>query len=336
MTMDTNQGQGGVFQRPALKAQTINDLRELLGQAKKMVDDLPRSGARAQALLFQLDAIQDLFARLKDSGADLRAEAVRRELIERDLRSKDAVLLRELEAAGGLAAVRAAANPTPEQWWWFLDEGLAQKEKGQKRRALKNVGIVAAVLLVAVLLYRFVLTPDTPASRVMEKTSQAAAALQEGDLAGATLAYRQAVEIEPANPELHAWVGVLEEMQGNADRAAEAYANAERLAGSPARYHILRASAWSSAGDLDRTIAEAQAALTSEPNSAEAYMLLGNAYETRGDIAEAVHALQKVVELAEASGNGALVVTAKTRLGMLSQRPQLPNMSETASPEATQ
>jgi len=334
--MVTNTDQSGGAGRPAIRAQSMGDLRELLSQAMKMIDDLPGSGARAQDLLFCLDAIQELFARLKDSGADLRAEAVRVEALGKALRAKDFILVRQLEAAGGLEALRAAANPTPEQWWWFLDAGLAQKEKGQKLSALKNVGIVAAVLVVVALLYRFVLMPDTPATRVMSKTSQAEIALRAGDLAGATVAYRQAIEIEPANPELHAWVGVLEEKQGNADRAAEAYANAERLAGNPARYHILRGTVWSTMGDLDRTIAEAQAALASEPNAAEAYMLLANAYETRGEIAEAVQALQKVVELAEASGNGALVVTAKTRLGMLSQRPQLPNMSETVSPAATQ
>lgn len=332
MMMDTSQGQSGSIQRPVLKAQTINDLRELLGQAKKMIDDLPRSGARAQALLFQLDAIQDLFARLKDSGADLRSEAARMESIERDLRSKDAFLLRELEAAGGLAALRAAANPTPEQWWWFLDEGLAQKEKGQRQRVLKNVGIVAAVLLVAVLLYRFVLAPDTTAATVLEKTSQAEAAVREGDLAGATLAYRQAIEVEPGNPELYAWVGVLEEMQDNTAAAEEAFANAERLADSPAHYYVLRGTAWSGVGKPELAIADAQAALAAEPDSAEAYLLLAGVYETRGDDVQAIQALQKVVELAEASGNDTLVATVKMRLGMLSQRPQLPTMSVTPSP----
>jgi tetratricopeptide (TPR) repeat protein len=331
--MSTNQSDS--IQRPAFKAQTVNDLRELLAQARKMVDDLPGSGARAQTLLFQLDAIQDLFARLKDSGADLRAETTRMESIESALRSKDFILLRQLEAAGGLAACRAAANPTPEQWWWFLDEGLAQKEKSQKRQTLRTLGIVAAVLLIAVALYRFVLAPDTSTTRVMDKTSQAEAALKEGDLAGATLAYRQAAELQPDNPELQAWVGVLEEMQGNTEASAEAYANAERLAGSPAHYYVLRGTARSGAGVLDLAIADAQAALAIEPDSAEAYLLLGGVYETQGEDRQAMQALQKAAELAEAGGNSALAATIKIRLGMLGQRPQIPTISVTASPAAT-
>ena len=332
--MSTNQSDS--IQRPAFKAQTVNDLRELLAQARKMVDDLPGSGARAQTLLFQLDAIQDLFARLKDSGADLRAETTRMEAIESALRSKDFILLRQLEAAGGLAACRAAANPTPEQWWWFLDEGLAQKEKGQKRQTLRTLGIVVAVLLIAVVLYRFVLAPDTSTTRVMDKTSQAEAALKEGDLAGATLAYRQAAEIQPDNPELQAWVGVLEEMQGNTEASAEAYANAERLAGSPAHFYVLRGTARSGAGLWIWPSPMRRLPWPSSRTRPKPTCCWVECMRLKARTVEAMQALQKVVELAEASGNDALVATIKIRLGMFGQRPQLPTISVTASPVAIQ
>ncbi|MBN1401651.1 MAG: tetratricopeptide repeat protein [Anaerolineae bacterium] len=331
--MNTNQNQSGSIERPAFPAETIADLRELLGQVKRRVDHLPGSGAEAQTLLFQLDAIQELFTRLQGAGADLRAEATRLESIESALRSQDAVLLRELKDAGGLATLRAAANPTRERWWWFLDEGLAQRQKGQKGRILKTVGIVVAVLLIAGLLYRFVLQPEATTTTVMEMTSQARDALAEGDLAGATLAYRQAVEVQPDTPELHAWIGVLEEMQGNAEAAAEAYADAERLAGSPARFYVLRGTARSEAGALDLAIADAQAALAIEPDSAEAHLLLGGVYETQGETAKALQSLQQAAELADASGNAALTAAIRVRLGMLSQKaPELPTLSATASP----
>jgi tetratricopeptide (TPR) repeat protein len=334
--MNTNQGQSESSQRPAFKAETMGDLRELLRQARSMVANLRGSGAKAQDLLSLLDAIWDLFARLENSGADLRAEATLMESVEGSLRSQGALFLRELKAVGGLAALRAAASPTRERWWWFLDEGLAEQRKGQSRRTLRTVGIVAAVLLVAVILYRFVFSSDSATTTVMEQKSQAENALTRGDLASAALAYRQAIEIEPDNPELHAWVGVLEEMQGNADAAAEAYTHAERLADSPAHYYVLRGTARSGVGALDLAIADAQVALAIDPNSVEAYLLLAGLYETQGERGNAMQALERASELAEETGNAALVAAIRVRLGMMGQQaPELPTISVTASPAVT-
>lgn len=315
--MGTSQSQG--TGRPAFRAQTADDLRDLIGQAERLVANLRGAGPRAQTLLYLLDAIHELVARLLETGVDLRPEAVRIETVERMLQSKDALLLREMRALGGLAAARAAAKPTPAQWWWYLDQRVAERRHRQLRRGLLIAGGVAGALLILWGLYRFVFPPDPKRMAAMEKAGQAEELLSRGDLEGAASLYRQASEITPDDPELHIWIGVLESELGRAGAAAEAFGRAEQLVPGRADYLVLRGMAWLRLGRLDSARADAEAALAANPESAQAYLLLGGVHEARGEVRQAAAAFEKAAELAEKAGNSSLVVMAKTRLALLLQ-----------------
>ena len=76
-----------------------------------------------------------------------------------------------------------------------------------------------------------------------------------------------------------------------------------------------------SQGGLD-TVAKAEeaalAALTEDPNSANAYLALGGVYELQGKTGEAIDALEKASEL---TTDATLTAAIRMRLGMLSQKP---------------
>lgn len=319
--------------RPAFRAETTDDLRELIAQAELIVANLRGAGTRALMLLFLLDTIRKLFATLQEMGVDLRAEAVRIETVERLLLAKDSVLVREMRRLGGLAKVREAAEPAPDQWWWYLDQHVAERQRQQVRRGLLICGAAAAIFLVASLLYNYVFPPDPRRVAVMEKSSQAERALMEGDLAGALALYREAAEIMPDDPEVQVWVGVLAEKLGDGETAAQAYAAAEGLSGGRARFLTLRGMTRIRMGDTEQAKADAEAALAIEPDAAETYLLLGNVYESEGDVAQAMAAFEKTAELAGQANNSALIVLAKTRLGMLLQSaPMMAPPDETPGP----
>ncbi|MGQ9683734.1 MAG: tetratricopeptide repeat protein [Anaerolineae bacterium] len=305
--------------RPVFRANTADDLRELIGQAELIVANLKGAGPRAQQLLFLLDTIRELVARLLETGVDLRPETTRIETVERILLSKDAVLVREMARLGGLARLREVYKPDPAQWWWYLDGRVAETQRRYVRKALLVAGGIIAALVVFQLLYTYVFPPDPKHVAAMEKSNQAEQALQQGDLEGALALYREAAEILPQDAEHWAWVGVLEEKLGHAAEAAEAFARCEQAAQSRVAFLYTRGNAYFRLGDLEKAQGDGKAALEINPDYAEAYFLLGGVYEARGDAAAAMEALEQAATLAEKAGNSPLVVMAKYRLGMLMQ-----------------
>lgn len=305
--------------RPAFKAETAADLRDLIEQAERIVGNLRGAGPRAVTLLYLLDAIHDLVASLKDTGVDLRAEAARIGTVEGLLQSKDARLVAEVRRLGGLGAARKALKPEPGRWWWYLDERLAARRVRRLRRALLIAGGVVAALVLLAVGYRLLFPPDPQRMAALEKQTKAQQSLALGDLAAAADYYRQAAEAVPDEPEYHIWVGVLEQQQGDAEAAAAAFTRAEALVPDRAQYLVMRGMSWLQLGALEEAQADAEAALASEPDSAEAYLVLGGVYEIRGDTRAAIEAFEQAGNLAEAAGNSALTVMARTRLGMLLQ-----------------
>ena len=318
--------------RPAFRAQTADDLRELIGQAELIVANLRGAGPKAQTLLYLLDTIHALAARLEEAGVDLRAEAVRIETVEGLLRSRDATLVREMRLLGGLAAARAAVKPAPAQWWWYLDERVAERRRSQLRRGFLIAGSVAAVVLILWGLYRFVFPPDPRRMAALDRVSRAEELVSRGDLAGAVELYRQASELTPDDPDPYVWVGVLETQLGHPEAAAQAFDRTEQLLPDRDRWLVLRGQAWLQVGRLDSALADAEAALAANPGSAEAYLLAGGVHEARGEVEPAAGAFEKAAELAEKAGNSSLVVMAKTRLAMLLQAAPMVQSMPTATP----
>ena len=317
------------FVRPTFQAESADDLRELITQAELIVANLRGSGARGQTLLFLLDTIVELEARLREMGVDLRAEDSRIETVQRLLLSKDTILVREMRAVGGLPAARDALKPPEDHWWWFLDGRVAERQRRALRRGLTILAGLVGALLIFSLLYRYVFPPDPQQVAIMELQSEAEQALAQGDLVVATERYREAVKVKPDDPELHALVGVVEEAQGHQAEAQAAYAEAERLSPTRARFLVTRGMSRVRFGDVDGAIADGQEALTLEPEMAEAYFLLGNAFEAKGDRLEAIKNFELAANHAD-SKNAALVVLAKTRMGMLLQQaPMQPNAEPT-------
>ena len=311
--------QQGWLERPQYKAETADDLRELLTQAELIVGNLRRAGPRAQTLLFLMDAISALMGRLKETGIDLRPEATRLETLERLLLAKDGILVREVGGAGALAAARKLHKPGEELWWWYLDLRVAENQRRAIRRLLIGMGAVAAVLLILGLLYRYVFPPDPTTVAVMERTNKAEQAIQQDDLITALELYREAAQIKPDDADLHVWVSVLAQRLKRSEEAEQAYQVARQILKDEARFLTARARALGMSGALDEALADAEAAITVNPELAEAWFVLGGLFEARGDVAKAIVAFEKTAQLAEKADNPALLVTAKTRMGMLMQ-----------------
>jgi tetratricopeptide (TPR) repeat protein len=302
---------------PREKLTPTDDLREMLQQCELKVVALKGTGVEAANLLHLMDKAQSLFHQLAAKGIDLRAERSRWETIEHQLRSRATVLLKEIQAIGGLAQLREAIQPPPDHWWWFLDEEIRR----QKRRSLKRMGIggiVALLILpIAILLYQRFLIPDPLTRQAFHLAQRAERAIQEGHLEEALTEYEALRKLKPNDPETFLRLGVLYKVLGRDNDAAQSYAQARDLLNSQADFFLERGMIYLELGWWTSAQADAQAALALTPESALGHFILGSVYEAQGRISESMNTLRQAAELAYDQGESNLYALIKIHLGVL-------------------
>ncbi|MGQ9552869.1 MAG: tetratricopeptide repeat protein [Anaerolineae bacterium] len=310
------------------------DLRRVLRQAELDVADLRRGGPdHALRLLHEVDAIEKAIPRLESEfGVDLKPERTRLQTVENTLNSKARLLVREA-GAERLVQEREEVQATADEWWWHLDEIVAERRRWRLRRwAIRGI-IVAVVLLLAAVAYQLFLAPSPEQQALTASLSEGESALLQGDLTTALQHYQAALAGSPNDPDIHLYVGAIYEQLGQNDKAAEHFNEASRLLKNPAAYHsalslIYYRMATSGLDVLGKAEAEALAAVEADDQSAMAHFALASVYELQGKTPEAIDEFEKASQL---STDPSLTVLARMRMGMLMQRPAGPVPSATAA-----
>ncbi len=301
-----------------------DQLRDALSRLNALVGQLGYAlGEEALNIPPLFDEVTAGLAELQAQGQDVRGEATQLETVSAELQHKAAKFLREIGGASKLRDARIARRPDPAQWWWFLDQWLADRRRSQLRRVLQWT--VAAALLLAALYFvyrRFLaLDPATVASLQHEQKAESLA--QAGDLAGTLNEVEQSQAAAPRDPERLVFKGVLLQALGRNAAAEETFAAAEAEMGQEG-FLIARSQRYLDLGQTQAALADAQAVVGLNPDSAMGYLMLGRAYERAGSYTQAVDAYTRASTLAEAQNNLEIAAIARVQLGMLMQIPPIP------------
>jgi tetratricopeptide (TPR) repeat protein len=303
-------------------------LRAQIGEAETILANLKGAGPKALRLLELLDAMQDEREALAGAGLDLRPEEGRIESIQRKLRDRKAILLRELRPLGGLDKLRAGRTPAPENWWWHLDKELAAERRRLLRRYAIIAGVVAVLAGIAVVLYVRFLRPDPLTVAIYRNQNDAINAITAGKLKDAIPYIEENMRLAPEQAEWPIRLGVLEELAGDPARSQAAYEQGRKLAGDEVSFLLQRAQYYIEAGAWTPALNDAQKVAELQPQSAMAYYLQGRAYAGLGRRAEAVAAYEKTTQLA-GKGQETLYVMAKLEMATLLQQIDLPQATPT-------
>jgi tetratricopeptide (TPR) repeat protein len=298
-----------------------DELHDQLNQLEARVGRLGYGlGQEALTIPPLFDTVSAALASFQARGQSMRAEEARVETVSAELRRKARLFLREIGDVGALRAARSARQPDAAHWWWFLDEWVADRRRAQLRGLLwVSVGVVA-VLLLLVAVYQFFLAPD-PATRERIKHQQAAESLAlEGNLVGAMNEVEQALVVAPGDPNLLTLKGSFQQALGQSQSAEETFAAAQAAFGDRATFLLARGQAYLLANQAQAALADAQALIALDPQSAQGYMLLGRSQEWLENYPEAIAAYQQAATLAEAQGDFQLTGVARVNVGMLMQR----------------
>ncbi len=301
-----------------------DELRELLADSEKRVANLTHSGAGALRLLENMDRVAELWPQLEEAGVDLRPEAGRWESLQATLGKKAGQLVGELRALGGLGGVRAAryGDRVAPAWW-----NLAEELRAARIRWLRNAAVIALGLVVVVVTAVFILNRLFPVDpRLQAALAKQAAGQQkierQGDFQAALADFQDAVAAKPDDADSWLWLGVVQQELGDQAAARASFDKAQTLLGSELSLRLARAPYFLFAGQFDSAEADLQAALQQDPENPQAYYLLANVYESQGRYEDALTALQRAGELAEARKLTELTAMSRYRQGMLIQQMQ--------------
>ncbi|NLE77368.1 MAG: tetratricopeptide repeat protein [Chloroflexi bacterium] len=303
-------------------------LRDDLDRAESEITLLLRGRHALVPFLQRLDRIAQGLEALGREGADLRGEWTRWEAITAQLRAQPGRVWRHAaESPPELReACQAAASP-PEGWWWALEELATQQRLVEAQRLSRKIAIVSAVVVILVTLLYLVFRPDPLTAAKLRHYRLAEAAIAEGNLPDAAQEYRAAAGVDAADPEPWLRLGWVLEQQGQAGDAAAAFAVAKEILGDEAAVALSLSRIYIEAGQPERGLEHALKATQLNPQSAEAFYILASAYEILGQRAEAISALTRSEELANAQGNQQLVGMIRVRMAGLAQL-QAPMMPE--------
>ncbi len=300
----------------------LDEFRERLDRVESRLGGLEKAGLGADPLEIPdlLDQSSVISDELERDGKLAPEEAARFESIQAQLRGKAAVFLRAIGGARALKEARLVRNPEPARWWWFLDQILAKKRLRQGKHLIKGALILFAALALLGILYRAFLAPSPQEQALYRSESMAESLIAAGDLNGALQEVENALLISPADPDLLVRKGVLLQSLGKQALADEAYKQAEAALNDRKLFLLMRGQDFMRVGKIEAGVADAKEALGIDPDSPEAYLMLGQAYELLENFGDALQAYEKASSLASEQDRPELTALARVRLAYLMQR----------------
>ena len=171
-------------------------------------------------------------------------------------------------------------------------------------RAKFTAGLLVAVLTVFVLAScgQSDATPESSADAFFQ---QGNAAFDEGNLAEAEQAFKQALEIDGANAAYWTNLGVTYYSLGQLNDAEQAFLSGLTAEPDDAELHYLLGATYLQLDRLDDAQTNLQAASDLDPSLAEPYFGLGALYQLQGKRADAIKAFERFLEVGPGQDPGA-------------------------------
>ncbi len=300
------------------KLTPADDLRELLSSLEeRQVKIRSLTATEALQLLHDLDQATLLFNQLGATGLNLLPEQGRFETVQAHLRRAGGPLLKAVGGPAALAQYRPGPQPAQERWWWYIDELVAAQQRRRRRNGLIALLIVGLLVGGVAVALNTILAPSPEVLARLEAENSAFNAIGIGDYPAALAALEKGLAKAPAEPGLILLKGLLQEVLGQQAAAAQTLAAAESAFNDPLTYYLFRSQVRLRLNQLEKAELDARTALELDENSAGAWLLLAQALELQGRLAEAGSAYNQAGLLAFESGDNEIVVLARLALARL-------------------
>jgi tetratricopeptide (TPR) repeat protein len=286
----------------------------------------------AYKILLKMDYAFQEIAQITQKNLPSKVEAAQFAYLVSGIEKNAKAFLKDIGGVEKLEQLRKVNSPRKEQSWWFLDEILRKKNNQSIKLIALNGAIIVGVLLILTVIYRTFFMPDPKVSAAYSHQMNADQAISQNDFNKALDETNLALTFTPDDPSLLTLRGGLEQKLGMSALSAADFAAAENRLGSRETFLLTRSQMWLQVSDVQSGMADAQAVIQTNPNSAEGYFFLGRANQMGQNYSAAEQAFTKASALAEAQGKTELEGTIRVTLAMLMQSMPL---DITATPQST-
>lgn len=298
----------------------VEALREILNDLELRITRLGESNSQdALQVLTMLDQAVAILSGLHRAGGVTGSEDSYFGTIKAQFHAKRRQFISRIGGAAALAKARQERQPPEDHWWWFIDQALAQERRALMRRVLVIGGIAVLLLAGLFVVYQRFWKPDPAYQASIGFQTAAENFLLEGRYEEALREVNRALAQTPERFELYLLRGVLYTMLDQPEMAADdfevawgGYSSADQFYSERARYYLMTAQP-------ELALADAEAAIELNPDSAIGYLRKGQAYEALGDVAMAIESYELASDVAEQAGDPQLQVIARMSLGQLLQ-----------------
>jgi tetratricopeptide (TPR) repeat protein len=231
------------------------------------------------------------------------------------------MFLRAVGDPARLEAARRAAAPPESRWWWFPERLLEEERKGGLLKALRGLAVAAAILGVLVVVYLLFLQPDPKTIAAMDARRAAEqVAVDTGDYQAALAEVEKGLIKAPGDSDLLVLKGTLLTLIGGRDPEAEAaFREAEKAMGKLEYVYLMRAQNLSILGKPALAQSNAEEAIRINPESAQGYLILGQALEDQRDLEGAYQSYEKASTLSNDNNDPTVTAQARMKMGILLQ-----------------
>jgi tetratricopeptide (TPR) repeat protein len=282
------------------------------------------------------DEVETRLRTLDPESTGAKAVTAQLDMLGATFRKHLSAFLREIGDPERLDAARRQANPPAENWWWQPERLLAEERKTGVKNALRTLGIAAGIILVLVILYQTLLRPDPRVIAAMDARRETEQLIMvSADLAGALARVEQGLIEAPGDGELLVLKGcVLTLMGGREQEAATAFEESEKALGSREMMLLQRAQTFSILMQPELARQFAQEAIALNPQSAQGYLILGQALEDIKDLNGAYQAYEQASSLGMENNDPTSTAQARLKMGILLQSMNLfaPEQDSTLEP----
>lgn len=285
-----------------------------------------------------LTGLDEVAARMATMETETSRQMVRGpyESITGKLRREAGPFMHDLGGAPALQKAREGVQPGQDRWWWYLDDYLTVKRKASLRRTLTLAGVILAAFVALAMVYKFFLAPDPALIGRFTHEEAARDDLMAGNYDDALAEVEQGLTFGPTDPTLLILRGIIREQQGNQEGAKQDFDLAKQGLSKPEAFFITRGQSYLMMNRTDKALMDAQLALESNPDSAQAYLLSGQAHESSTQFRAALEDYNKAFEAADKNQQFELAAISRTKIGMLMQQMgsamQTPSSTQTAAP----